>query len=160
MYGYKYQKKNYLVFTVMKMTLKSFILSVQFTIFPCSVLKQNQRDSPPYIQCTSKNQISKQLCHPHRDKLEIPLGTTLQYQDRTRCFQEATYSKTCVKRPLSKRPKIGFQDLLFLIADQKYCRMLQGEHSAILLTFIKLPFVIKIFVLSFFEWSFYTGFTV
>ena len=38
--------------------------------------------------------------------------------------------------------------------------MLQGEHSAILLTFIKLPFVIKIFVFSIFEWSFYTGFTV
>ena len=34
------------------------------------------------------------------------------------------------------------------------------EHSAILLTFIKLPFVIKIFVLSIFEWSFCTGFTV
>ena len=33
-------------------------------------------------------------------------------------------------------------------------------HSAILLTFIKLPFVIKIFVLSIFEWPFYTGFTV
>ena len=32
--------------------------------------------------------------------------------------------------------------------------MLQGEHSAILLTFIKLPFVIKIFVLSIFEWPF------
>ena len=31
---------------------------------------------------------------------------------------------------------------------QKYCRMLQGEHSAILLIFIKLPFVIKIIVLS------------
>ena len=31
-----------------------------------------------------------------------------------------------------------------LDAGQKYCRMLQGEHSAILLTFIKLPFVIKI----------------
>ena len=29
--------------------------------------------------------------------------------------------------------------------------MLQGEHSAILSTFIKLPFVIKIFVLSTFE---------
>ena len=29
-----------------------------------------------------------------------------------------------------------------------------------LLTFIKLPFVIKIFVLSFFEWSLKTGFTV
>ena len=36
----------------------------------------------------------------------------------------------------------------------------KGEHSAILLTFIKLPFVIKIFVLSIFEWPFYTGFTV
>ena len=33
-------------------------------------------------------------------------------------------------------------------AGQKYCRMLQGEHSAILLAFSKLPFVIKIFVLS------------
>ena len=38
--------------------------------------------------------------------------------------------------------------------------MLQEEHSAILLNFIKLPFVIKIFVLSIFEWPFYTGFTV
>ena len=56
------------------------------------------------------------------------------------------YSKDCVKRPLSKRPKIGFQDQLSLNAGQKYCRMLQGEHSAILSTFIKLPFVIKSFV--------------
>ena len=70
------------------------------------------------------------------------------------------YSKTCVKRPLSKRPKIGFQDQLSLNAGQKYCRMLQGEHSAILSTFIRLPFVIKTFVLSIFEWPFYTGFTV
>ena len=38
--------------------------------------------------------------------------------------------------------------------------MLQGEHSAVLLTFIKLPFVIKIFVLSIFEWPLKTGFTV
>ena len=37
--------------------------------------------------------------------------------------------------------------------------MLQGEHCVIVLTFIKLPFVIKIFVLSIFEWPFYTGFT-
>ena len=66
------------------------------------------------------------------------------------------YSKTCVKRPLSNRPKIGFQDQLWLNAGQKYFRML----SAILLTFIKLSIVIKIFVLSIFEWLFYTGFTV
>ena len=66
------------------------------------------------------------------------------------------YSKICVKRPLSKRPKIGFQDHLSLNTGQKYCRMLRGEHSAILLTFIKLPLVIKTFILSIFEWSFYT----
>ena len=36
----------------------------------------------------------------------------------------------------------------------------EWEHSAILLTFIKLPFVIKVFVMSIFEWPFYTGFTV
>ena len=38
--------------------------------------------------------------------------------------------------------------------------MLQGEHSAILLTFIKLPFVIKIFVLSILEWPLKTGYAV
>ena len=35
--------------------------------------------------------------------------------------------------------------------------MLQGDHSAILSTFIKLPFAIKTFVLSIFEWPLYTG---
>ena len=38
--------------------------------------------------------------------------------------------------------------------------MLQWEHSAILTTFIKLQFVIKIFVLSIFEWLLKTVFTV
>ena len=56
--------------------------------------------------------------------------------------------------------KNGFHDQLLLNAGQKYCRMLQGEHSAILSIFIKLPFVIKIFVLSIFEWPLKTGFTV
>ena len=50
--------------------------------------------------------------------------------------------------------------VLPLNASQKFCRMLQGEHSAILSFFIKLPFVFNIFVLSIFEWPFYTGFTV
>ena len=45
-----------------------------------------------------------------------------------------TCSKTCVTRPLATRSKIGFQDELSL--------------NAILSTFIKLPFVIKVFVLS------------
>ena len=42
--------------------------------------------------------------------------------------------------------KNGFQDRLSLNAGQKYF-------------FIKLPVVIKLFVLSIFEWPFYTGFT-
>ena len=70
------------------------------------------------------------------------------------------YSKTCLKLPLSKRPKKGFQDQLSLNAGQKYCRMLQGEHSAILSTCIKLPHGFKTFVLSIFEWPLKTGFTV
>ena len=59
-----------------------------------------------------------------------------------------------------KKTENWFLRPILLNAGQKYCRMLQGEHSAILLTFIKIPFVIKILVLSIFEWLFYTGFTV
>ena len=64
------------------------------------------------------------------------------------------------KTTTSNWPKIGFQDQLLLNAGQKYCRMFQGEHSAILSTSIKLPIFIKIFVLSIFEWTCYSGFTV
>ena len=56
--------------------------------------------------------------------------------------------------------KFVFNTKLLFNAGQKYCRMLQRKHSAILSTFIKLPFVIKIFVLSIFEWPLKTGFTV
>ena len=58
-----------------------------------------------------------------------------------------------------QKTKNGFQDQLSLNAGQKYCRMLQVEHSAIFLTCIKLP-IVKIFVLSIFEWLYYTAFTV
>ena len=83
---------------------------------------------------------------------EEPTPEEQQKHDTVHKLQ--VYSKTCVKQPLSKRQKIGFQDQLSLTAGQKYCRMLPLEHSAILLTFIKLPFVIKTFVLSIFEWPF------
>ena len=91
------------------------------------------------------------------------------------CFSQLfkfSFFDITVKRVLSghskRTPKIGFQDLLSLNAGQKYCRnagqkycrMLPLEHSAILLTFIKVPLAIKIFVLSIFEWPFKTGFTV
>ena len=73
------------------------------------------------------------------------------------CLLIKIYSKTCLKRPLKKKTKIGFHDRLSLNAGQKYRRML---HSAILSTFIKLPILLKIFVLSIFEWPLKTGFTV
>ena len=59
------------------------------------------------------------------------------------CILTADYTVQPVLSGHSKK------DQLSLNAGQKYCRMLQGEHSAILLTFIKLPNVIKILVLSF-----------
>ena len=62
------------------------------------------------------------------------------------------YSRDCVKQPLQKTPKIGFQDQLSLNAGQS---IEEGEHSARPSTFIKQPFVIKIFVVSIFEWPFY-----
>ena len=75
---------------------------------------------------------------------EMPLQGNAHYF----CYCD---SKSYVKPPLSKRPQVGFQYQLLLNAGQKYCRILQGKHSAILSTFIKLPFVIMIFVLSIFE---------
>ena len=68
--------------------------------------------------------------------------------------------KPVVSGHSNRRPKFGFQDRLSLNAGQKYFRMLQEEHSAILSTFFKLPFVIKVFVLSIFEWPLKRGFTV
>ena len=59
------------------------------------------------------------------------------------------YSKTCVKLPLSKRPQIGFYEQLLLMEVKSIAECSKG-----------LPFVIKIIVLSIFEWVFDTGFTV
>ena len=67
--------------------------------------------------------------------------------------------KCTVKAVLAATQK-EYQNWLSLNAGQKYCRMLQGVHSAILLTFIKVPFIINILVLSNFEWPLKTGFTV
>ena len=79
------------------------------------------------------------------------------YHNHSNHMVFSTYSKTCLKQPLTKRSKIGFQDQLSLNAGQKYCRMLQWEHSAIHSTGVKLPFVFKIIVLSIFEWPLKTG---
>ena len=93
------------------------------------------------------------ICENMHTRLSVQFG--LQGVKRSAVkmctYSSFSYSQTCVKRPLSKRPKIDFQDQLSLNAAQKY--------SEILLTFIKLPFVIRS-LLSIFEWPFYTRFTV
>ena len=63
--------------------------------------------------------------------------------------------KPDVKRPLSKRLQLVFKTNYRLMQAKSI-----AEHSAILSTSIKLFFVINIFVLSSFEWPFYTGFAV
>ena len=66
-----------------------------------------------------------------------------------------------MKRPLHPLKTISFLKTNYrLMQVKRIAEYSKGEHSAILLTFIKLPFVIKIFVLSIYEWPFYTGFTV
>ena len=51
----------------------------------------------------------------------------------------------------SQKDQTLFYKTKYCLCRSKYCRMLQVEHSAILSTFIKISFVIKILVLSIFE---------
>ena len=53
------------------------------------------------------------------------------------------YSKTCVKRPLSKRPKLVFKTNYRLMQVKSIAEC--SKHSAILSTFTKLPIVVKCF---------------
>ena len=101
--------------------------------------------------------LNHKTLHRLMQNLTIDL-IVCRYSYRWVILETKYYSKTCLKGPFSKRQKFGFQDQLSLNAVQKYCRMLQGEHSAILWTFIKLPLVIKIFVLSVFQWPFFDRF--
>ena len=66
------------------------------------------------------------------------------------------YNKTCVKRPLSKEKKMFSKTNNRLMQDESIAEYSKGG----ILQYFRPSFVIKIFVLSIFEWSFYTGFTV
>ena len=70
---------------------------------------------------------------------------------RNVCTKDTKYSKTCAKRPLSKRPKNGFQTNNCLMQVKSIAECSNGEHSTILSNFIKLSVVIQISVLSIFE---------
>ena len=56
----------------------------------------------------------------------------------------------------NRRSKLTFQYRLSLNAGQKVLQNALLEHSAILLTFIKLPYAFKTFVLFIFEWQLFT----
>ena len=74
-------------------------------------------------------------------------------------FLDRLSRNACRSKVLQNAPRGAFCILLTFIK-LPFVIENQGEHSAIFLTFIKLPFVIKTFVLSIFDWPFYTGFTV
>ena len=97
-------------------------------------------------------------CYEHLNHVMLKLmdkkNTILNVHSIFFCMFASLYnSKTCVKWLLSKDQKLVFKTNHRLM-------QVKREHSAIHSTFIKLPFVIKIFLLSVFEWSFYTCFTL
>ena len=89
----------------------------------------------------------QQMIYKMVDKMAAPISLHLSSLDLSHLF----------KQPLKKKTKHWFSRLIIA---QFSSKLLQREHSAILSAFIKLPFVIKIFVLSICEWPLKTGFTV
>ena len=69
-----------------------------------------------------------------------------------------------MKYPVLSRHSKKDQKLVFMtdnrLMQDKVLQNAPREHSTILLTFIKLQFVINTLVLSIFEWPLKTGFTV
>ena len=86
-----------------------------------------------------------------------PLDTSAWTFKEGLCASCDNEQNTCSIKLLKKKTKTGFQDQLSLNAVQKYCSILQYFRPS--LSYI-VPVVIKTFVLSIFEWPFYTGFTV
>ena len=67
-------------------------------------------------------------------------------------LQISNYSKTCLKRPLKKKSKKWVVRPIIASCRSKVLQNAPRGHYVILLTFIKLPFVIKIFVVFIFKW--------
>ena len=74
-------------------------------------------------------------------------------------FRPLVYLDSCAGMATQNEgKKLGFKTNYHLMQVKSIAECF--EHSAILLSFIKLPFVIKTFVLSVFEWPHKTGSTV
>ena len=83
---------------------------------------------------------------PHRHKIYFSVVVILVHEH-----------VTCLKRPLKMKTKIVLKTDYRLMQIKNNAEL---EHSAKRSTFIKLPFVMKIFVLSILKWTLMTGFTV
>ena len=70
------------------------------------------------------------------------------------------YSKTCLKQPLKRRPKIGFQDRLSLNAGQKFCRMLQESILQYFRPALSYNRTLRHLFFPIFEWPLTSGLTV
>ena len=124
-----------------------------------SYVNYNPHYKSAYFVCQKTASVENACCiYPYALKLNTKDAITMNPDQlfskihlavRSRSISFAIYSKTCLKRPLIKKTKIVFK------TDSRLT-----QHSAILSTFIKPLFVIKIFDLSIFEWPLKTGFTV
>ena len=116
------------------------------------------KDVGAYVATIFKGGVAEQL---HGELQEgIVLKFSLLTKTLKTCLFTEKYSKTCVKRSLSKRPEIGLQDKTIAKCRSEVLKNAQRGACCKRSTFMKLPFFIKIFVLSVFEWPFLHRFTV
>ena len=98
----------------------------------------------------------------HKNLVLIAAGSS-NASDKS-AHPHSLYFSHTVKPVLSghskRRQKLVFKTDYGLMQVKSIAECSKGEHSAILLTFIKLPFAIKTFVLSILEQPLKTGFTV
>ena len=88
-----------------------------------------------------KNEIANYICTHANQYIDVYLLKSI-IDELSEMYLLLEQSKV---KPVSNghsQKMFGFPDQLSLNAGQKFCRTLQWEHSAILSTFIKLPFVI------------------
>ena len=141
------------------LSLKEGCTGSSVRVYPCqnaTLLEISCLGSYALYKCNKYWNLVSWLIQSTADFLKLFMSSHSLFQGKS-FFK---YSKTFVKRPLSKRPKRFFKTDSRLMQVKSIAECSKGEHSAIVSTFIRLPVVIKTFILSIFEWPFYTGFTV
>ena len=89
-------------------------------------------DDVPLSQVSSKTKGKGKPVKKAQKKKAPPAKKKHSKPPAKKASKPVKVSRTCLKHPLKKNTKNGFRYQLSLNAGQKYCRLLQGEHSAIL----------------------------